>query len=128
MCKFGKFGKSEYRELVGRQEEAEKSMIEKGFTGIDGSHQEYKFSKEDYKWHTGMTNFEFYSKNDTERLEACKKCPMWDKCSKAEHTVITMGGVVDSLVDNITDEINKKILDDIMKKEKFSSKPKFQKS
>lgn len=127
MCRFGRFGKSEYRELVGQQEEMDKAMIDKGFTGIDGSHQEYKFSKEDYKWHTGMTNFEFYSKNNTEQLEACKKCPMWDKCSKVEHTVMTMGGVVDKLVDDISDEIDKKILDDIIKKEKYSSKPKFHK-
>ena len=110
------FNKEEYEERMLSESILDENVIGKGFIGNDGEHHEYEYDENDHMYHTHMTNFEFYSKNNKEKLEDCQKCSMWDKCSVAEHIVITMKCIENALTYNLTKEIDKKIVNDILER------------
>lgn len=112
------FNKAQYELLQIEQNKRDDEMIKKGLIGNDGNRHDYEYDEKDHKYHTHMTNFEFYSKNDGKQLESCKKCSMWEKCSVVEHTLVTMKCIENSLTDDLTKEINKKIVEDLLKKRK----------
>ncbi len=63
-----------------------------------------------------MTNEEFYLKNDKKKLDNCQKCKLWSECRVAEHTLTTIKCIENKGVDEITKEINKKILEQVLNK------------
>jgi hypothetical protein len=101
--------------MDGRHKSGEET-IEKGFIGNDNKHHDYVYDANEHKYHTYMTNFEFLSKNDPDKLASCMKCPMWKKCVDAEYITITNKCVEDAMVDDITEEVNKRILAKILGK------------
>ena len=80
------------------------------FVGADGKRHEM-VREDDFVWHSGITNEEYLTYNDTENLEKCKKCSMWEICREQEYTKITENDVNDKLVDDITQHINRNILE-----------------
>lgn len=106
------FTKAQYDDLKKSQRCYEEEKINKGFLDSNGNHCEYEYK--DYEYHTGMTNEEFYKANDLKALENCQKCPMWEKrCRTHEHTVITEKCITDKHVDELTKEIDQRILERI---------------
>lgn len=85
------------------------------FIGTDGKRHEY-VKGDDYKWHSGITNEEYWEHNDPGQLESCKKCSMWEICRKAEHTTCGYDDFINKAVDDLTKEIDGKILEQIVKK------------
>ena len=86
--------------------------VEKGFIGSDDKHHAYEYDKSDYCWHSHMTNEEWLEKNNRTQLAACQKCSLWEKCRHHEHTIMTESGLNEKLVDDLSNEINKRIKKD----------------
>ena len=87
--------------------------VEKGFIGTDDKHHKYEYNKLDHEWHSHMSNEEWLEKNNPKQLAACQKCALWSKCRKHEHTILTMEGVSEHMVDELSREINRRIAEDI---------------
>lgn len=85
-----------------------------GNSSFDRIYDESEYG-DDYLMHTGMSNEEWLEKNNKAGLENCRKCPMWERCRKAEHTIMTNQGISMKLRDDITKSIDKEILKDIEK-------------
>ena len=97
-----------------------KTNLLEDFINTDGNKQSYVYDKKDYLYHSYMTNEEWLTKNDPEQLKECQKCSLWDSCCrKGEHTVITQKCIEDKMTDEITDSINKTILNEVLKNRKI---------
>ena len=112
----GTFTRSQYEEISKTCEDHTEEEIKKGFIGKDGKHHEYEYVGKKYMYRTHMTNEEFYLMNDKKALENCQKCSMWSRCKVAEHIIISMKCVSNKMVDELTKEINTKILNQVLTK------------
>lgn len=104
------YSRSEHSDLSSCYQD---DLVEKGFIGPDDKHHKYEYSKLDHKWHSHISNEEWLEKNDSKQLAACQKCALWSKCRKNEHTILTMDGVSEHIVDELSREINRRIAEDI---------------
>jgi hypothetical protein len=111
-----KFDMEQCRSLQIEQSKRDDEIVKKGFIGNDGKHHEYEYDKKNHIYHTHMTNEEFYLKNDRKKLDNCQKCKLWTKCRIAEHTLTTIECIENNWVNEITTEINKKILERVLNK------------
>lgn len=76
---------------------------------------------DDYVIHTGMSNEEWMNKFDPVKLENCQKCSLWEKCRIVEKTILSKDNLNKKMVDDISHQIDKKIVKSMLSSEKYKN-------
>ena len=109
-CRYNVFDGSQ----INSAEDTDK-RVHQEFIGIDGKKHKWEYDKENYCYHSHMTNEEWLTLNDPEGLANCQKCAMWEHCRSAQHDISTDWSIRQKHIDELSHEIDNRILERMKK-------------
>jgi hypothetical protein len=89
--------------------------VHKEFIGLDGKKHKWVYDKENYCYHSYMTNEEWLTLNNIEGLANCQKCAMWEHCRTAQHDISTEWSISQKHIKELSHEIDMQIIERMRK-------------